>query len=140
MNRLSVWGKSEKIERKKSPRDFFKVFRLWERGAKRRKHAEKNSEGFGHGARAKEQSSLQSSSHPSYFFPLSNSHTTIRGINGKFETARPGFLTSRLQDAKSPENETSRPITNDSEISRSGQNFPTHVFRRAILYPYYLDT
>ena len=81
MNRLSVWGKSEKIARKKSPRDFFKAFRLWERGAKRCKHAEKKSEGFRHGARAKEQSSLQSSSHPqSYFSPLSNSHTTIRGI------------------------------------------------------------
>ena len=80
MNRLSVWGKSEKIARKKSSRDFFKASGLWERGAKRCKHAEKNSEGFGHGARAKEQPSLQSSCHPSYFFTLSNSHTTIRGI------------------------------------------------------------
>ena len=32
VNRLSVWGKSEKIARKKSPRDFFKAYRLWERG------------------------------------------------------------------------------------------------------------
>ena len=31
--------------------------------------------------------------------------------------------TARLQDTKSPENETSRPVTNTSEISRSGPNY-----------------
>lgn len=45
------------------------------------------------------------------------------------ETARPGFPTSRLQDAQSPKNETSRPITNASEISqKSYQN--DHYFCR----------
>ena len=49
MNRLSVWGKSEKIARKKSPRDFFKALSLWERGAKRCKHAEKTARGLAMG-------------------------------------------------------------------------------------------
>ena len=42
---------------------------------------------------------------------------------GLCKTARPWFQNLRLQDTKSPENETSRPITNTSEISRSGTNY-----------------
>ena len=140
MNRLSVWGKSEKIARKKSPRDFLKAFRLWERGAKRCKHTEKAARGLGMG-RERRNSPLSSLPFILPIFSRSLTSTLLSGLsNGKFETARPGFPTSRLQDAKSAENETSRPITNASEISRSGQNFPTHVFRRAVLYPYYLNT
>ena len=42
---------------------------------------------------------------------------------------------ARLRDAKSPENETSRPITYASEFSRSGQNFlrPTFLRNHSIL-------
>ena len=34
----------------------------------------------------------------------------------------------KSETQKSPEKETSRPIKNNSEISRSSQNFPRHMF------------
>lgn len=100
MNRLSVWGKSEKIARKKSPRDFLKAFRLWERGAKRCKHAEKAARGLGMG-RERRNSPLSSLPFILPIFSRSLTSTLLSGLsNGKFETARPGFPTSRLPRRK----------------------------------------
>ena len=79
MNRLSVWGKSEKTERKKSPRDFFKAFRLWERGAKRRKHAEKTARGLGMG-RERRNSPLSSLPLILLIFSRSLTHTPLLGV------------------------------------------------------------
>jgi len=61
------------------------------------------------------------------------------------ETERPRFRNSgprlkkqsRLREAKSPENDTPRPITNASEISRLGQNFPRPTF---FVEPFYNPT
>ena len=53
----------------------------------------------------------------------------------KFETLWDcGFQNSRLWDAKSPENETSRPNTDACEFLRSGQNFLRPHFWETILY------
>ena len=47
----------------------------------------------------------------------------------QFQNSRLSFLKKlRLQDTKSPENKTSKPITNTSKIWRSGQNFPRPTF------------
>ena len=50
----------------------------------------------------------------------------------KFETQTSKNL--RLQDAKVSENETSRPITNASEISRSGKKFPGPTYFKEPFY------
>ena len=55
----------------------------------------------------------------------------------KFETKT---KKSSLRDAKSAENETSRIITNASQISRSGQNFPRPTFFKEPFYtPNYIS-
>ena len=44
------------------------------------------------------------------------------------KNSKSSFKKLRLQDAKSPENKTSKPITNTSKFWRSGQNFPRPTF------------
>ena len=55
--------------------------------------------------------------------------------DGKSETPR--SVGKKVRDSeiqKSPENETSRPIKNVSEISRLGQNFPRPMFFKVPFY------